>query len=284
MVGRGRTGKLAVGAALCAALGLTSLLVARRLGASSAIERERLSYPPLDVPKAVADDVWIVDSGPISAMGLKLPIRMTVVRLTGGDLILHSPVCLTPDLANEIARLGTVRHLVAPNIAHWSFLSDWQQSFPEAVTWGAPGLRERAQVQRSKVRIDRDLADTAPAEWSAEIEQGIVPGSAGFSEVYFFHRASRTLILTDLVQNLAPGKLPPVTRIVMQLSGATRARAGAHLRAIVKLAGSSASDAASRMMALQPERVIFAHGRWFDRNGSARLRRSLDWLVPETGG
>ena len=28
-----------------------------------------------------------------------------------------------------------------------------------------------------------------------------------------------------------------------------------------------------------PERVIFAHGKWFDRDGTTHLRRSLRWLL-----
>ena len=34
-----------------------------------------------------------------------------------------------------------------------------------------------------------------------------------------------------------------------------------------------------RLVALDPERVIFAHGRWFERNGAAQLRRSFGWLL-----
>ena len=40
-----------------------------------------VTYPPLDVLKPVAKDLWIVDSGPQEAMGLTLPVRMTVIRL-----------------------------------------------------------------------------------------------------------------------------------------------------------------------------------------------------------
>jgi hypothetical protein len=41
-----------------------------------------------------------------------------------------------------------------------------------------------------------------------------------------------------------------------------------------------ASLTLSRLLARHPERVIFAHGRWFDRDGEARLRRPLRWLLP----
>jgi hypothetical protein len=33
------------------------------------------------------------------------------------------------------------------------------------------------------------------------------------------------------------------------------------------------------MIALRPERVIFAHGTIFETDGAARLARAFDWLV-----
>jgi hypothetical protein len=39
------------------------------------------------------------------------------------------------------------------------------------------------------------------------------------------------------------------------------------------------AQAASRLLPGGRDRVIFAHGRWFERGGSAALRRSLAWLL-----
>ena len=267
-----------VGAGVAAGL-LAYGIVKARGGRSGEQARLRAAYPPLDTPKRVAEGLWVVDSGPMTAMGMTLPVRMTVVRLENGDLLLHSPTHFTLDLAHALAALGPVRHLVAPNIAHWTFLTEWQRTYPAATTWAAPGLRDRAQVRASGVRLDNDLRDEAPREWSGEIDQGIVSGGAGFREVYFFHRASRTLILTDLVEDLDPSKLPLVTRTVMQLAGATRGRTASYLRAVIRLGGRDAKDAARRMVALDPTRVIFAHGDWFEDRGQERLRRAFDWLL-----
>ena len=64
---------------------------------------------------------------------------MTVLRLSSGTF------SCTPRPASTLGSSeahGSIRHLVAPNIAHWSFL--WQRQCPDAVTWAAPGLRERS--------------------------------------------------------------------------------------------------------------------------------------------
>ena len=78
---------------------------------------------------------------------------------------MHSPTRFDARLKAEIEAHGPIRHLVAPNIAHWSFLAEWQRQCPDAVTWAPPGLRERANVKASDVRLDRDLPSASPPEW-----------------------------------------------------------------------------------------------------------------------
>jgi hypothetical protein len=55
--------------------------------------------------------------------------------------------------------------------------------------------------------------------------------------------------------------------------------APAHLRFALNRKRKEAAAAAWRLIAWEPERVIFAHRRWFDRDGTAQLRRSLRWLL-----
>jgi hypothetical protein len=239
-------------------------------------------YPPLDTPKPVAEGVWVVDGAPMRVLGVPLPVRMAVLRLGGGDLLLHSPVRYDEGLRRALERLGRVRHLVAPNSAHWMFLPDWQRNCPDALVWAAPGLRGRAQVKRSGLRVDHDLGEVPPAAWAGEVEQAVVPGGLGFAEVALFHRASGTLLLTDLVLNLEPAKLPPLARPPLRLLGVTApdGKAPAYLRRVIGMRRAEAARAAARLVAWKPERVVFAHGRWFERDGAAALRRSLAWLLP----
>jgi hypothetical protein len=243
---------------------------------------DRGTYPPLDTLKPVADGVWLVDSGPLRILGIPLPVRMTVVRLGNGDMWLHSPTRYDVGLRRAIERIGPIRHLIAPNVAHWSFLKDWQQNCPDAVTWAAPNLRQRRQVRKAALRLDRDLSDAPPPEWAEDIDQVIVPGAGGFREVDFFHRASRVLVLTDLVLNLEPEKVPPLVRPLGWLIGvaAPNGKAPIYLRLVILGRRRDAAQAASRLVAWQPDKVIFTHGAWFERDGTVALRRSLSWLLP----
>jgi hypothetical protein len=240
-----------------------------------------VTYPPLDVLKTVFDNVWIVDSGPLKAGGLiPLPVRMTVIRLHDGSLLLHSPTRFDHGLKQELEVIAPVRHVVAPNSAHWIFVKQWQQHMPDAITWAAPGLRQRSQVKKSGVRLDHDLG-RATALWPEELQQVHVPGIGGFREVCLFHTPSRTLIMTDLVQNLEPEKFPLPIRPFAALAGVTApdGKAPIYLREIVKAKGDIAKIAGRQLVALQPERVIFTHGRWFETDAAAQLKRSLHWLV-----
>jgi hypothetical protein len=240
-----------------------------------------VTYPPLDTLKPVAENVWVVDSGPIHVAGLVLPIRMTVIRLVSGGMWLHSPTRFDETLRREIEAIGPIQHLVAPSLAHWTFVKDWQEHCPGAKTSAAPNLRQRTQVQAAGVRLDRDLGDVPPSDWAGEIGQVVVPGGFGFREVAFLHRPTRTLVLTDIVQNLEADKLPLGTRLFATATGvlAPNGKAPAYLRLIVRLRRREAAAAVSGLIAEFPERVIFSHGRWFDRNGAAELRRAFAWLV-----
>ncbi len=238
-------------------------------------------YPPLDTPKEIADGVFVVDSVMPMGMGVTLPVRMTVVRLPDGSVLLHSPTRFDFALRARIEAIGPIRHLVAPNVAHWTFVQDWQRQVPGVVTWAAPGLRERRQVRESGVRLDHDLGEAAPEAWGGAIGLVVVPGGLGFREVALFHAASRTLVLTDLVLNLEPAKLPLALRPVVRLFGSVPpdGMPPPYLRAVIRMRRADARTAAERLLAPGAERVVFAHGAWFRRDGTASLRRSLRWLL-----
>ncbi|MET4022729.1 SDR family oxidoreductase [Bradyrhizobium sp. S3.2.12] len=229
----------------------------------------------------VTDQIWIVDDKPINAAGLELPVRMVVVRLSNGDLVLHSPVRYSSDLRHQLERLGAIRYLLAPNIAHWMFLSEWQRELPQAKTFAARGLSARRQVRAAGIRIDRELGDVTPEEWTADLETVAVDAPM-FCEIELFDKRSRTLILTDLVQNLDPDHLSAPNELAANLLGISRpdGKAPVYLRLLLRLGGRSVRAAAERMVSLAPERVIFAHGDWFQIDGTERLRQSLRWVVP----
>lgn len=235
------------------------------------------AYPPLHTLKPVAADVWIVD-GPEIRFGpawLKMPFptRTTIVRLARDDLFVHSPTPLTPALQAAVVEIGRVRWIIGPNRLHYWWIPHWRAAYPDADVYLAPRIREQAGG-----RIDFDglplVAETG-YPWDAEIATLPVAGRY-MTEVVFFHRASRTLILTDLIENFEPGKVRSVwARWLVRLAGvaAPNGRMPPDMR--LTYPKPVLRRAVERMIAWDPERVIVAHGKWFEANGTAELRRAF---------
>lgn len=129
--------------------------------------------------------------------GTKFDARMTVIRLASGELMLHSPCEITVAMAEEISTIGPVAHIVAPGNFHHLYVATAQAAFPAARTWICPGVERR----HPGLKYDGVLGDVALADWASEIDQVLVHGTRIMREVAMFHRASRTLILVDLIEN-----------------------------------------------------------------------------------
>ncbi|MBO1112786.1 DUF4336 domain-containing protein [Bordetella petrii] len=247
------------------------------------MDDDRLLYAPVNTLKPVDDEVWIVD-GPAIRYGppwpkMRFPTRMTVLRLEGGGLFIHSPTALTPELQNAIVRLGAPRWIVAPSRIHYWWVPDWHRAFGQAAVYVAPRVLEQAGG-----RIDfpvQPLRQAAGYPWDAELATLPIDGSY-LTEVEFFHYRSRTLVLTDLIENFEPAKLDSAfARWLTRLGGVqdpdgqmprdmrlTFSRRRAELRAAVQ-----------QMIDWDPRRIILAHGRWYTDHGAAELRRAFRWLL-----
>ena len=146
-------------------------------------------YELINVYKPLAPDIGIVD-GPLEYLtvgGIRLPLpfttRMTVVRLSNGDIFLHSPIKFDERLAKELQGLGRIRHLVSPNQFHYAHIGEWASAFPETISWASPGVRRRARARRVQIDFTKDLEASGPEEWRREIDQLLFPG--GYFKVHF---------------------------------------------------------------------------------------------------
>lgn len=222
-------------------------------------------------------EIWVADGPDVSFFSFPYPTRMALVRLTDGGLWVWSPIALTEGLAEAVAALGPVRHLVAPNKLHHLFLAEWAERWPEARLHAAAGLARR----RKDLHFDGELGDTAPPEWRGQIDQVVFRGSFALAEVLFFHRASRTLLVTDLVQKLEPERFSPFQRLVMRLDGLLGPDGSAprELR-LTFWRRKAARTAARTALAWNPESLLIAHGRSLPSGGRAAFARALRWLGP----
>jgi hypothetical protein len=240
------------------------------------------AYSPLNCLKPVAENVWIVD-GPLIRFGMpwpriSFPTRMTVIRL-GAGLFVHSPTPLVPELKAQVDELGRPCWIVAPNRIHYWWVPDWRTAYPTAEIYLAPRIREQA-----KGRMDFPAHELSAAQgypWDEELATVPIAGSF-MTEVEFYHHVSRTLVLTDLIENFETDRLKGAfIRWLTWLGGVQDPHGGMprDLRGTFSKNHAGFKAAVQRMIAWDPERIILAHGRWYEHNGASELRRSFAWLL-----
>jgi hypothetical protein len=247
--------------------------------ASAAGDPAIQTYAPLDVLKPVAPGVWIVD-GPVVRMGaagvgFPFPTRMTVIRLSGGRLFVHSPTPLAATLAYELAQLGRVTWLVAPNRLHRTWLDLWAAADPGAGVFVAPRVRVTGDLAGRAQVIDA----TSGYPWDDELATLPVRGRY-LTEVVFFHRRSRTLVLTDIIENFEPERIGSrLVRWLVRIGGVAAPHGGMARDMRATFRRPELRAAVEQMIAWGPERILIAHGRWISRDGAAALAAAFDWLL-----
>ncbi len=240
-------------------------------------------YVPLGVLKPVADDVWLIDGPEVRMhyLGLRLPFptRATVVRLPGRKLWIHSPVALDEPLAEALERLGTVDFLVAPNTLHYTWLGVWKRRWPAARVYAPAALIDSGRVL--DVDFDEAIGEQAVAAWAQTFEHVLVRGDV-LTEIVFLHRPSRSLILTDLIENFEAERVCQPWRWLMKLFGAADpdGKAPFDMQLSFWRARASVRRAVETMIAWAPQRVLIAHGRWYPRDGVAEIERAFRWVLP----
>lgn len=177
-------------------------------------------------------------------VNVNVPVRQTVVKLSseaGGGLWIHNPVAPTPQLLKMIKHLeaqhGPVRHIVLGTVAleHKATFGPFAQKFPNATVWFHPGqwsfplnlpieltgVDQRGPLLReiplpstkATNSLYQHFQDISPIpEWTADFDyESLGPlkfKSVGtFAETAFFHRSTKTLIITDSVVSVT--KDPP---------------------------------------------------------------------------
>ncbi|MEX2500358.1 MAG: DUF4336 domain-containing protein [Wenzhouxiangellaceae bacterium] len=141
----------------------------------------------------VADEIWSSEY-PVKFGPLALKSRTTVVRLTDGLLWVHSPMPISTEFLQDLAEIGDVGYVVAPNLTHHLFYQAFLEEFPNARGFFAPGLDKKVNNLKGE-----DLSKLQSLPWSQELESVFVAGLPVLNETVWFHIPSGTLILADLL-------------------------------------------------------------------------------------
>ena len=234
----------------------------------------------LEFVEYVAGRIWLRQY-PVHYAGLDFYSRMTVIRLSDGSLMLHSPCEIDETTKQRVERIGEVAHIVAPGSYHYLYVDSAQSAFPKAQIYICPGIERK----RPDIDFDWILADRAPQAWSDDIEQVLVRGTKYIWEVAFFHKPSRTLVLVDLLENFGDQTdsvswgLKMWWRVVFHMWNHPKPAPEYQLGWKNKKA---ARRSLNRILQWDFKQIILAHGDLIEANAKAVLRKA--WENPLTGG
>lgn len=220
----------------------------------------------------LGEEIW-EHSHDIRFCGMLLPHRMTVIRLPGAKLLLHSPTRYDEATVDALSRIGTVTEIVAPNRYHDLFLEEWLSAVPEARLWIPPGMNQR--YPRMTGRVCEISQDTGWEEIACVPLQGL----PRLSEVAFFHTTSKSLIVADLLFNI-DGNARFATRVAARLGGFYRRLAmPLDMKLWYVRDREALKQSIQRIMNFPFDKIIIGHGANICCDGRTEFRQALQWLL-----
>lgn len=159
--------------------------------------------------------------------------------LAAFEAFVHSPVAIDATLRDALAALGPVEVVVAPCLFHHLSVAEW-------------------------------------SKWEVDLEQVLFGAYPLENEVVFFHRASRTIISSDLIFDLSTVS-SGLTRFVAKIIG-NREPGSTFLERVAIRDRKGARAQIDRMIAWDATRIVLAYGDVVAANGAAVLERAYRWL------
>ena len=99
-------------------------------------------------------------------------------------------------------------------------------------------------------------------------------------EAVFFHKASKTLILTDMIENIETSQMKPHQRLLYKLGDNAYPKGKTPRDLHLTFIGNKkvARTSFEILKNWKPEKIILAHGQCFLENGQKELNRAFKWV------
>jgi hypothetical protein len=230
--------------------------------------------------REIDTNLWVAEQ-PLKYLGLSVGTRMTIIRLLNGDLVLISPIKIDDRTQQQLDKIGTVSHIIAPNLYHYLFAEECKTLYPNATFWAVPGL----DIKQPKLTSDRIINND---RGSLENEIEYLPfdgfrtlslkGFDPLNEWVFFHPATRTLILTDTAYHF-DDSFPPLTQFTTKVIGGYKKLSPSLLEKIATRDRDAVKESVIKVLSWDFERVIMAHGSIVEQNGKQKFKESYEWFL-----
>ncbi|MEQ8468622.1 DUF4336 domain-containing protein [Coleofasciculus sp. E1-EBD-02] len=178
--------------------------------------------------EVVKDRIWTFDQIQ-GILYVVVPIRMTVIKLDAGGLLIYAPVAPTPECIRLVQKLvaehGEVKYIILPTVSgieHKVFVGPFARKFPHAQVfvaphqWSYPVNLPLSWLGFPRKRTHVLPADSRQTPFADEFDYAVLGpvnlGLGPFAEVGFWHKRSRTLLVTDTVVSV-PENPPAIAQL-----------------------------------------------------------------------
>ncbi len=221
--------------------------------------------------RELSPDLWTLFC-PSKFLLFHVGTRMTVMRLTNGDVLLYSPVPIDADLKKEIDDIGKVTHIVCPNNFHHLYASLAMELYPQANLHGPSALHKK----RKDLSFSHTLSAVPHPDWAQDIELLTIEGSL-MHETVFYHKPSKVLLTCDIVENFETSD-HLLTRIWLKAGGCHGKIGWPRILRLVYINRKKARASLQRMFDFPFEKVVIAHGDVLEKDARSLLKTGLKWL------
>ena len=217
--------------------------------------------------QSLAENLWHLQYE-LKLLGADLQRHVTVLRLSSGQLVIHSTGPFTPQDVAGINALGPVGWVMDVMLRHDTFSRQGHEAFPAAVFLGPDGFSKVVGFPAAPLL-------PVPPEWAGQIEVLKVEGVPSMEEHAVFHVPSRTLILADLLFDPDP-EASGWSHFLMSLVAGRKAGPG-----ISRAVRWTTKDKEAFRRSLEQiagwdfDRIVFGHGAIIAADGKARFREAL---------
>lgn len=169
------------------------------------------------VQETIVDgQMWTFDQK-FGILDVQVPLRMTVIKLSSGGLFVYNPVAATQEMLGMVQELvdkyGPIKYIALGSVAleHKVYAGVFAQKFPQAQVYVQPGqysFPTNLPIPFLGFPSGRtfDMPQSpaeAPEDWNKDFDfltlGPIISKDGAFGETVFFHRPTKTLLVTDTV-------------------------------------------------------------------------------------
>lgn len=225
----------------------------------------------------LGSDLFFVDGPVVRDLGMQFNTRMSVAKLRDGSVWIASPVPVPFTTLQEIAELGPVRYLVSPTPRHFWRLDSWHGLFPEAELWSSP--LTPITLKKGNLALTGILGSRIPEPWAGDLGQVMVRGSSLLNEVFFFHGASRTLLVEDLIQIHRPDSGRTLRNALIAWGGVGAPWGG--MARDIQLAfrdRAAARESREQVLRWDFDKLVMAHGPVITHLARETVEHAFSWL------